>query len=401
MRKMMVALCVCFLVFSSTVFAQQPWWVNAVQPEGVDWYNLDPAPYDSATEPDAAMFMRHYSESPLEVVNGCLNQWNILSPLVGDDPVFPSEKAAVTTVINSLDYAVLDPGMVTDAETLTGIQKIVFVNAGEGEIICGNKTETIGTDALILLPERQTYTITNTGGRALEMYIITEPVPDGFTPNADMKIQHDSMTPFTATQAHWSHCPKGRFLKSDGLATLTGLAPVWYMPMTIGQPHSHNPGVEEIWFVAEGDFHLLMGKQFYNLKPGTGYKVPPTGRTPHANMSLGEKPVKTFWMMYNEPTTKERAKYGTLTPKPLDTGVDADIDMYISTWRNHHPFITHGSILERDMFTRNDGEFGNPSPYKRGAELYRPFYPCDSDALSEDIADDARYHAGSVLCDRG
>lgn len=360
MRTILFAVCLCCMFFSFSASAQQPWWVNAVPPEGADWYNLDPKPYDPETEPDADMFMRHYNESEMEMVNGCLKQWNILLPLAGDDPVFPEKKAHVTTVISSLDYAVLDAGLETAPETLRGIQKIIFFNSGEGEITCGGKTETVETDALVLLPEQQTYAIRNTGRRPLEMYCITEPVPDGFTPNADMKILHDSMTPFTATQAHWSHCPKGRFSKSDGLATLTGLAPVWYMPMTIGQPHSHKPGIEEIWFVAEGDFHLLLGKQFYNLRPGTGYKVPATGETPHANMNLGDKPVKTFWMMYNRPTTKEVFKYAALTPKPLDTNLDADIDMYISTYRNHHPFITHGSILERDMFTKNDGTFAKP-----------------------------------------
>jgi mannose-6-phosphate isomerase-like protein (cupin superfamily) len=361
MRKWIPVLCIGSLISLAMAFSQQPWWVNAVRPEGADWYNLDPSPYDPKSEPDAGMFMRHYNESVMKVTNGCLSVWNILAPLAGDNPVFPKEKAQVTTAIQSLDYAVLDPGRVTNPETLRGIQKIVFINDGKGEISCAGKTDAIETDALALLPERQTYTIRNTGTRPLDMYIITEPVPDGFSPNSDMKILHDSTTPFTATQAHWSHCPKGRFIKSDGLATLTGLAPVWYMPMTIGQPHSHHPGVEEIWLVAEGDFHVLLGKQFYNLRPGTGYKVPPTGTTPHVNMNLGAKPVKTFWLMYNTPQTTDVSRYAELTPKPLDTEVDADIDMYISTHRNHHPFITHGSILERHMFTKSNSESGKPA----------------------------------------
>ena len=361
MRKTFFTLVIGSLMSWAVAFTQQPWWVNAVRPEGADWYNLDPRPYDPRAEPDADMFMRHYNESVMAVTDGCLSVWNILSPLAGDNPVSPKEKSRVATAIKSLDYAVLDPGLETNPVTLRGIQKIVFVNDGKGEITCAGETEAIETDALVLLPEKQTYAIRNTGGRPLEMYIIAEPVPDGFSPNTHMKILHDSVTPFTATQAHWSHCPKGRFLKSDGLATLTGLAPVWYMPMTIGQPHSHNPGVEEIWFVAEGDLHLLLGKQFYNLRPGAGYKVPPTGNAPHVNMNLGEKPVKTFWMMCNNPTVKDVSRYAELTPKPLDPEVDADIDMYIASYRNHHPFITHGSILERDMFTKNNGTLGKPT----------------------------------------
>ncbi|MFC1694303.1 cupin domain-containing protein [Candidatus Latescibacterota bacterium] len=358
--KIMVALLFCIIAFTPLVDGQKPWYVTTQPGEEVDWYNLDPKPLDLTKEPNADLFMRHYSESEMIITNGCLKEWQIIFPLKGNDPEFPEEKGHVATAILNLNYAILGAGLTTDAEKLQGKQKIYYVADGEGEIVCGNKMEVIETDALILLPEKQTYTIKNTAGRPLAMYVITEPVPEDFKPSKDMKIIHVNESPINGTKGHWSHCTSGSFGRRDGLATLTGMCPVWYMPMTIGQPHSHNPGIEEIWFVVDGDYHLLLGKQFYNPKPGTAYKVPPTGYTPHSNMNLGEKPVKTFWMMYQRQTTDEQAKYGILTPRPLNLEVDADIDKYISSYKEHPPYIRHKSLLERDMLTKNNGEFAKP-----------------------------------------
>jgi uncharacterized cupin superfamily protein len=67
--------------------------------------------------------------------------------------------------------------------------------------------------------------------------------------------------------------------------------------MTMGQPHSHYPGEEEIWFLVKGDVTLLLGKQLRKLTPGMAYKIPPNGAVPHSNINTGAQTAKMFWFM--------------------------------------------------------------------------------------------------------
>jgi len=261
---------------------------------------------------------------------------------------------------------VLEPGLMTEPERLSGIQKIYYVAFGSGEMVRGSQREAFEQDAMILVPENATYTIENTGSRSLVMYVMVEPVPDGFTPRPDILVRHFTENSFGQPGGHWTHGTRGgTFRAEDGLATITGMTPVWYLPMTLGQPHSHNPGVEEIWFVVEGDLDLLLGKQFYKLPPGTGYKVPPTGNYPHSNMNLGTRPIRTFWLMDNRPTVKGAFKYGTLELNPPKKD-ESNPDMYISSYLEHY-FRTVHSFIERDMLSKNN-ETG-ARPIERGNVL--------------------------------
>jgi mannose-6-phosphate isomerase-like protein (cupin superfamily) len=65
--------------------------------------------------------------------------------------------------------------------------------------------------------------------------------------------------------------------------------------MTIGQPHSHGPGVEEVWTVVSGKNMAFLGKEIRWQFPGTAYKVPPAGTTPHSNINCTEEPIKFLY----------------------------------------------------------------------------------------------------------
>ncbi|MFC1537964.1 cupin domain-containing protein [Candidatus Latescibacterota bacterium] len=349
MRKITIILLFSLVAWSEVSVAQgrlpaQPLKEGEVR----ELFQLDPEPFDPASEPNSDMFISHYSASDMKMTAGCLKEWQIVYPLPGDDPVYPGEKGHYSTSLTALNYAVLEPGLKTDRERLSGIQKILYVAFGNGEIVNGSQRELIEQDAMVLVPENANYTIENTGNRELVMYVMVEPVPDGFKPRADVLVRHFTEGSFGSGGGHWTHGTRGgTFRAEDGLATLTGMTPVWYLPMTMGQPHAHNPGIEEIWFTVEGDFHLLLGKQFYNLPPGTAYKVPPTGSLSHSNMNLGTKPLRTFWLMYNRPTLKGQFKYGTLHPNPPGPD-EANPDMYVSSFKEHY-FHTVHSFVERPM----------------------------------------------------
>lgn len=366
MKKFTAVFFLCLLSLSAMSYAQgkvisRIWTPAQLLKDGEtpEFFRLDPAPFDPLTDPDSDMFISHYSDSDMKVTAGCLKQWQITYPLMGDDPLFPEKKGHYATSIDGLHYTVLDPGLKTDREKLSGIQKILYVAFGSGVIVNGTQRETIEQDAMILVPENANYTIENTGSRELVMYVIVEPVPDGFKPRTDVLVRHFTENSFGGGGGHWTHGTRGgTFRQEDGLATITGMTPVWYLPMMLGQPHAHKPGVEEIWFVVEGDFHLLLGKQFYNLPPGTAYKVPPAGTLPHSNMNLGTKPLRTFWLMYNRPTVKGDYKFGSLDlgpPRPDE----ANPDMYISSYKEHY-FKTVHSFVERDMLSQNHEKGARP-----------------------------------------
>ena len=363
MKRITFAALSFLIVFTTILYAQgrlpeQP----LKEGEKPDLYQLDPRPYNPAEDPNSDMFMRHYSESEMTVTSGNLKEWQILLPLKGDDPAYPQKRGYITTRTTGLNYEVLAPGLKTNPETLKGVQKLFYVAYGNGEIVSGSQRERVEQDAMILVPVNSTFTIENTGGRDLVMYVYLDPVPDGFKPRKDVFVVHSNESSFVSNGGeHWAHADRSvRITRDEGLATITHMAPVWYLPMTIGQPHAHNPGIEEIWIVVEGDFNLLLGKQFYNLIPGTAYKVPPTGTLSHSNMNLGTKPLRMVWMMYSMPDVKGQYKYGTLERNP-PTAEDSNPDMYISSYKERY-FKTVHSFLERDMLMKNN------TPGKRPVE---------------------------------
>ena len=44
----------------------------------------------------------------------------------------------------------------------------------------------------------------------------------------------------------------------------------------------------------------------------------------------------------------------TLDGSPYTPGKDADIDLYMNTWKNSQPVITHGTLTEQNILIRGD-----------------------------------------------
>ena len=55
-----------------------------------------------------------------------------------------------------------------------------------------------------------------------------------------------------------------------------------------------------------------------------------------------------------------------LDPRPLDPERDPDIDMFINNWQNSIPYNSHGSLIERAILTKCDGD---PLKPKRKGEV--------------------------------
>lgn len=285
MKRMSAIVFAIALFASSIALAQEP-----------NYGQLDPKPYDPAVEPDIDLFMSNWKESLPRHVFGSLIERDILTPCKGD-PLKPVTRGAVLTNLKAFAHGTLEAENKTQASKLSGEQKIFYFYSGKGVVKSGGKTAEVKKGTAVLMPPELEFTIENTGDQALNMYILTENLPDGFKPRKDMLARDENILPFSSSNVHWTHCYKNMMDKNDGLATLRGLGPVWFNPMTMGQPHSHEVGVEEIWFSLEGDITILLGKQIRKFPAGTAYKIPPNGKTPHSTINVTDEPIKVFWFM--------------------------------------------------------------------------------------------------------
>ncbi|MFC1551859.1 cupin domain-containing protein [Candidatus Latescibacterota bacterium] len=260
---------------------------------------LDGRPLNPDIDPDIDMFMGSWQNSIPFNTHGSLVERAILTPLRGDDHLRPQRKAAVMRNINRFSRASLDPNASTTPVTLDGEQEILYFTAGKGTITAGGETVDVFDGILILMPEGLKFTIANTEDEQMEIYIVSEPVTDGFMPNKTMTVMNEKLMPYRDAgipKTHWAHNGKSIFTKQKGLSTISAITLITFNAMTIGHPHSHGEDYEEIWTVIEGKGIAFLGKEIRWQPPGTAYKIPQTDFTPHSNINVTEKPVKYLYI---------------------------------------------------------------------------------------------------------
>ena len=332
--------------------------------EAEDFSQLDVRPYDPAKDPAIDLFISHWKESLPRRSHGSLVERDIFTRCEGD-PVRPKTRGAVLTDLKRFCHAALYPHASTAPSKLEGEQEIYYVDSGRGVIKTGGKTYDLYKGVGVLIPPGVEFSMTNTGEETLSMYLMVEPIPEGFTPRKDVLVHDEAVIPFHTSSGHWTHLSKRLFSKEDGLAILVGMGPVWFDSMTMGQPHSHGPGVEEIWFALEGETRILLGREQRPLPPGTAYKIPPDGVTPHSTINVTDGQIKTFWLMKNVPQTP--VSFSRLDPKPFDPATEPNIDMYTGSWMDSPARHIRGTLLERDILSRCDGD--PMKPQRKGAVL--------------------------------
>jgi len=260
--------------------------------------DLEPRPLDPSIDPDIDMFMGSWQNSIPFNTHGSITERSILSAWDGD-PLKPLRKGKVLKFMNRFSRGTLDPLATTTPTILKGEQEIFYIHSGKGSIKAGKKTAELRDGIFVLVPEGLEFTIANTCSvNPMVMYIISEPVPAGFRPNSDILVKDEKAMPNREAgylKYHWSHNGKNIFVVNDGLATLEAVNSITFEAMTIGQPHSHGEGMEEVWTVVDGKNMAFLGKEIRWQYPGTAYKVPPTGFTPHSNINTTEEPVKFFF----------------------------------------------------------------------------------------------------------
>jgi len=264
---------------------------------------LELRPYDPAVDPDIDMFISHWEEStPVQIFGGLIERV-IFTPLEGE-PMKPTKRGAVLQHVKRLSYGKLQKYKSTTPTVLESEQIIFYIEGGQGTVTAGGDRAELRSGVGVFMPAGLEFVMENTGGEPLTMYLIVEPVAEDFEPIDTMIVKDENRIPIGTTKSHWSHILRVFFYGDEArraFSTITGMCPVWFDPMTLGQPHSHGAGSEEVWFLVEGEIVLMLGKELRRLRPGHAYKIPPNGMTPHSNINVSDRDAKLVWFMQHRP----------------------------------------------------------------------------------------------------
>ncbi len=246
--------------------------------------------------PDIDKYLSHWSESEPIMSEGPYIEWSILRRLNGSHPLRPDKKGSVLTDLNAVNYAVLEPSGESLRKALVSCQRIMYVVSGEGTVRAAGKTVDLYDGIGVLMPPGMSYTLKNTGKTQLAMYIVEEPIPNGFSPRKDMAVRYEYDNRIS-TNVNRVDSENWLFGPDDGLSTLVSFNPIMYEPKSLVPPHVHEPGVEEVWIAVRGDMQIMVGRQRRDFPPGSAYKVPADGYTPHTNINTADTSKKLLWMM--------------------------------------------------------------------------------------------------------
>jgi len=293
-------LLLCFLL-STFTFAGEPETFN----------RLDTVQFFSKAKTDIDMFIGNWKKSSPRSLYGTLELHDILTKC-DDDPLRPKKKGGVLTDILCLSFATLKEHTATTTSKLKDEQQIFYINSGHGIIKSGNKTAELREGIGVLMPPGIEFTITNTMNEPLTMYLITEPIPQGFKPNKWMVVKDEYANPISSNITRVNRTNEMLFSMNDGLSTLIAINPIMFEPKSFYPPHAHPEGDEEIWLAIKGDARILLGKDRRNLPAGTAYKVPADGKTSHTNINDTDVSVKLMWMMKTPVASSPRSMDNTL-----------------------------------------------------------------------------------------
>jgi mannose-6-phosphate isomerase-like protein (cupin superfamily) len=249
------------------------------------------------------MFLSDWQGSMPRFEHGSLVLRDILTE---GDNFAPAQKGAVLSAANFLALGRLAPGAWTTPSRLVKQQEVYYILSGEGEIDAGGDTAQLHKDMAVFMPEGLEFVMKSTGEDELTMYVINEPVPGEFHPKTKMVVKDEASAhqrtpaggdPYIVGGAsgHWAHIVKELFSPADGLATIQSVITVTVNPLTLGEPHPHKPGQEEVWAAIDGSSLAFLGTELRVQNPGMAYMLRPDGITIHSNINSGDQPVKFLY----------------------------------------------------------------------------------------------------------
>lgn len=252
-------------------------------PPRVDFARLDNRPYVRANEPDVDMYMGSWRDEVPRIMHGNLYFRDMLTAFEGTDPLRPTRTGAVLTRATAVSFAQLEPRATAHpvGAELDGIQQTFVVDSGTGTITSGGRSVALEKGMAFVIAPGVDFALVATGEAYLNMYVISERIPDGAALRTSVEVIDNRAAPQVANAWH----DRERALVSDGLLQYRAINQVDLGPMAMSRPYSVANGGEEIWIATDGYVDLLIGKELRRLPAGTAYLVPPTGITAHARVN--------------------------------------------------------------------------------------------------------------------
>jgi len=238
-------------------------------------------------------YIRSWRQSLPTKTHGALIDREIFSRL---DPENPSKPGAIMQKVKRFSRAILEDCTATDLTVHESEQEIIYVVDGEGRIEDNRFTEKITKGSAMLIPPKVPHIIVNETHNPLELLIVTEDVSPEVVNKVGKKflVRNYPARP-TSVGGHWCHIVREHFKSEDGLVTLLSVLTVSIDGMTIGEPHPHGPGSDEVWYQLTGTSCLFIGKEIRKQHPGEAFMIPPDGKTPHSSINFTDEPMYWFY----------------------------------------------------------------------------------------------------------
>jgi len=203
----------------------------------------------------------------------------------------------VLTKAQAVDYALLEPRSTAHKVEgeLKNAQEVFVVNSGTGTLTAGTKRVELSKGMSFIITPDLDFKLTATGNDYMSFYVVTEKLPEGLQPPAELRVVDDRNQPQTTRS--WFNQERPLITSADGLSQYGAITSVELKPMAMSQPYSDKKGVEEIWIATDGDVAMLFGKQLRHLPAGTAYRVPSTGLLAHGNINATGKPAHFLYMV--------------------------------------------------------------------------------------------------------
>ncbi len=242
---------------------------------------------------DVYLYINHGRNSAPRVGHGGLIERDILTR---GDPLHPARKGAVLKYIHSYGTATLEAHADTQRILSASEQAFYYVMSGAGTLETAAKKAALEEGVGAFVPAGLEYRITNPSPALLEMILVTEEIAPGFKPQTEISSGswRDSVP---AVGHHWCHVARAFLYDiSPRFSNPMGFAVVSIDSFDIAQPHTHGPGIEEIWCQLKGRSLLFFGNRLLRQEPGEAFLIPPNDKVPHASINPTGEPMTWLYM---------------------------------------------------------------------------------------------------------
>ena len=245
---------------------------------------------NSETDLNLDLYHRSWKDSPVVIGHGGFQEQAILER---GNPMNPPAIGKCLICLTEYNHGFLPADTTTTPVTNTRRQTFFFVLKGDGKAYCGDDTIRINEGSGIFMPAGLTYHFENTGGRPLEVLIISEDITTKFEPAKAMSFgNYRESVPGSGQAWHWSHVTRGV------------LSPKWENPISFGvvtidafeiaHPHVAPIGIEEIWLQLTGKSLMYFGNRLFRHEAGEAFYIPPNYMVPHCSINPADEPMT--WM---------------------------------------------------------------------------------------------------------